>query len=41
MNWIDTAAIYGLGHSEEIVAKALAHSATKSLRVYQVLDALG
>ena len=23
MNWIDTAAIYGLGHSEEIVAKAL------------------
>jgi len=24
MNWIDTAAVYGLGHSEEIVAKALA-----------------
>lgn len=24
INWIDTAAIYGLGHSEEIVAKALA-----------------
>jgi aryl-alcohol dehydrogenase-like predicted oxidoreductase len=23
MNWIDTAAIYGLGHSEEVVAKAL------------------
>jgi aryl-alcohol dehydrogenase-like predicted oxidoreductase len=23
INWIDTAAIYGLGHSEEIVAKAL------------------
>lgn len=23
MNWIDTAAVYGLGHSEEIVAKAL------------------
>jgi aryl-alcohol dehydrogenase-like predicted oxidoreductase len=23
MNWIDTAAIYGLGHSEEIVGKAL------------------
>src|SRR5580704_6515217 len=23
VNWIDTAAIYGLGHSEEIVAKAL------------------
>lgn len=25
LNWIDTAAIYGLGHSEEVVAKALAH----------------
>jgi aryl-alcohol dehydrogenase-like predicted oxidoreductase len=24
INWIDTAAIYGLGHSEEIVSKALA-----------------
>lgn len=24
VNWIDTAAIYGLGHSEEIVARALA-----------------
>ena len=23
MNWIDTAAVYGLGHSEELVAKAL------------------
>ena len=23
INWIDTAAVYGLGHSEEIVAKAL------------------
>jgi aryl-alcohol dehydrogenase-like predicted oxidoreductase len=23
MNWIDTAAVYGLGHSEEIVAKAM------------------
>jgi aryl-alcohol dehydrogenase-like predicted oxidoreductase len=23
MNWIDTAAVYGLGHSEEMVAKAL------------------
>lgn len=23
MNWIDTAAVYGLGHSEEIVAKAV------------------
>ena len=24
VNWIDTAAIYGLGHSEEVVGKALA-----------------
>jgi len=24
VNWIDTAAIYGLGHSEEVVAKAIA-----------------
>src|SRR5579872_3039446 len=23
MNWIDTAAVYGFGHSEEVVAKAL------------------
>ncbi len=23
MNWIDTAAVYGLGHSEELVARAL------------------
>lgn len=29
INWIDTAAIYGLGHSEEIVAKALKHSSKK------------
>ncbi len=25
INWIDTAAAYGLGHSEEIIARALAH----------------
>ena len=24
VNWIDTAAVYGLGHAEEIVAQALA-----------------
>jgi aryl-alcohol dehydrogenase-like predicted oxidoreductase len=29
INWIDTAAVYGLGHSEEVVAKALASAATK------------
>src|SRR5947207_7903091 len=26
INWIDTAAVYGLGHSEEVVARALAGS---------------
>jgi aryl-alcohol dehydrogenase-like predicted oxidoreductase len=32
INWIDTAAIYGLGHSEEIVAKALeGYSGTQPL----------
>jgi aryl-alcohol dehydrogenase-like predicted oxidoreductase len=29
VNWIDTAAIYGLGHSEEVVAKALKGSSHK------------
>ena len=29
INWIDTAAIYGLGHSEEVVAKALAGRSNK------------
>jgi aryl-alcohol dehydrogenase-like predicted oxidoreductase len=29
INWIDTAAIYGLGHSEEIVAQALKHASKK------------
>src|ERR1700728_2158412 len=24
INWVDTAAVYGLGHSEEVVANALA-----------------
>ncbi len=31
INWIDTAAIYGLGHSEEVVARALRNSAHKPL----------
>src|SRR5579859_7704135 len=31
LNWIDTAAIYGLGHSEEIVAKALKTTSHKPL----------
>ena len=29
VNWIDTAAVYGLGHSEEVVAKALAGRTNK------------
>jgi aryl-alcohol dehydrogenase-like predicted oxidoreductase len=29
INWIDTAAVYGLGHSEEVVAKALQGRAQK------------
>ncbi len=29
INWIDTAAVYGLGHSEEIVARALAGRASR------------
>src|ERR1700733_10192131 len=33
VNWIDTAAIYGLGHSEEIVAAAL-QAIPKSERPY-------
>jgi aryl-alcohol dehydrogenase-like predicted oxidoreductase len=32
VNWIDTAAIYGLGHSEEVVGRALkSHSGTQPL----------
>lgn len=29
INWIDTAAVYGLGHSEEVVAKALGARSTR------------
>ncbi len=29
INWIDTAAVYGLGHSEEVVARALAGRASR------------
>jgi len=29
VNWIDTAAVYGLGHSEEVVARALRARATR------------
>jgi len=31
INWIDTAAVYGLGHSEEVVAKAVAGLSDKPL----------
>jgi aryl-alcohol dehydrogenase-like predicted oxidoreductase len=31
INWIDTAAVYGLGHSEEVVAKAVAGLSEKPL----------
>jgi aryl-alcohol dehydrogenase-like predicted oxidoreductase len=31
INWIDTAAVYGLGHSEEIVGKAVQGSAHRPL----------
>lgn len=31
INWIDTAAIYGLGHSEEVVARALRNTSHKPL----------
>src|SRR5260370_29203398 len=40
INWIDTAAVYGLGHSEEVVARALQGRSkrpyifTKSARVW-------
>jgi len=29
INWIDTAAVYGLGHSEEVVARAIQNRATR------------
>ncbi|MGD0497475.1 MAG: aldo/keto reductase [Bryobacteraceae bacterium] len=29
VNWIDTAAVYGLGHSEEVVARALAGTSSR------------
>jgi aryl-alcohol dehydrogenase-like predicted oxidoreductase len=29
VNWIDTAAVYGLGHSEDVVARALAGRANR------------
>ncbi len=40
INWIDTAAIYGLGHSEEVVARALQGMSSRPLRLHQVFHAL-
>ena len=31
VNWIDTAAVYGLGHSEEVVARALQNGRARGL----------
>ncbi len=33
VNWIDTAAVYGLGHSEEVVARAIAGT-SPTVRTY-------
>lgn len=47
VNWIDTAAVYGLGHSEEVVAKALEgvrnrpHVFTKCARVWDEKRQIG
>jgi aryl-alcohol dehydrogenase-like predicted oxidoreductase len=47
MNWIDTAALYGLGHSEEVVARAIAgrnprpYVFTKCERVWDNHDNVG
>jgi len=34
VNWIDTAAVYGLGHSEEVVARALKERSDRPDRLY-------
>ena len=42
VNWIDTAPVYGLGHSEEVVARALAEwKGARPFVLYQVRHALG
>src|SRR6266853_3601487 len=42
VNWIDTAAVYGLGHSEEVVARALKEwRGPKPYIFNQVRSALG
>ena len=36
INWIDTAAVYGFGHSEEVVGRALVGRRDKVVRCHQV-----
>ena len=40
INWIDTAAVYGLGHSEEVVGRAVKSSVAQALHLHQMLHAL-
>ena len=40
LNWIDTAALYGLGHSEEVVARAL-KGRTSAICLHQVRTRVG
>ena len=41
VNWIDTAAVYGLGHSEEVVGRALKQNQREAVCVHEVRDDLG
>ena len=42
MNWIDTAAAYGFGHSEQVVGRALAGLAMRApVRVHEGVDSPG
>ena len=41
VNWIDTAAVYGLGRSEEVVAQRPGGRAAAALRLHQVRHGLG
>ena len=36
INWIDTAAVYGLGHSEEVVGRALEGVSKQAVCVHEV-----
>ncbi len=41
MNWIDTAAVYGLGRSEEVIGRALKGIEPAPLHLHQMLAGLG